>query len=1235
MATVSYLIVGAGGGAGKGGAGATRGAGGGGAGDLLTGSDTITAVGLYPVVVGTGGAATTSTSGTGTTGGSSSWNGHTAAGGGGGGSGSGGAPTTGGSGGGSGDDNGSAQSGATGAGTNVHAGGSATPGGSSSSGGSGGGGGGSSAAGANGAASGTTRPAGGAGTASSISGASVTYAAGGAGGSYNGDTAGADGTDGLGNGGNGGDGQGLGSGRSGGRGGNGVVILSYPTGALTASGGTITQSGGNTIHTFTSSGTFIVANPKTLIATQSQQTTLARLKVKLVTLFAQVSAAVVTLLRQFVLDALVPSSDRTTGGATVTLLSTMGHFESGCTVTFGGVAATGVSFVSSTIVTCTAPANAAGVVDVVVTNPSGSQLKKTAGFTYFTPAATNTSMAATVSGTPLRIRENGGAGLQLSLIRNQPSSATFDTDQVGVAVFNPIRIGVGSVADNDLLFCGEVEQPTTSHEGHPSNQVWKVSAVDRHYRLKRRLAYKVYSNVSATTVARDLVASYVANEFTTVNVQAGLPVISVTFLGQDLDQCFSQIASLIGGSFYIQVNDIHLYVGSETPTFTPDTVSESTPSVLDDPAMEYTPDITQVRNRVNVTGAGTTIPTAVAAGETIVPVAAADLFSDTGGGAILPASAQTITYAGRQTSVAGSLVGPGASPSSAPAVALASGAGLSVGAYQYAYTDVTGSGESLPSPVASITTGTAPAPSSAPSASLSSGSGVDAGTHLYAVTFLTSAGETTAGPTTSASPGRVTLAPPGSGGVTADAALGGSLTLGSWYAYALSFVDDLGGETTATFEVSGHLNASNNAFSIQGIPTSPHSNVVARRLYRSLASGNSGDVNPKFLVTTLDNTSSGYFDGTSDASLGGGAPSSNTATTPEQVVTLSGIPKGGSIVTGRKIYRTVAGGSQLKLLVTLGDDTTTSYVDTIADASLGANVPVSNTATACQVSLTGIAIGPSGVTSRKLYRTAVGGTQLKFVVALGDNATTTYLDSLGDGSLGANAPVGDTSGLALTSGLVLAGSTSLLLAGAGAFSPTGGWAQLASSQYIRYTGISGNTLTGIPAAGAGAIVASVNYNSTCTAVPALTGVPSSGAGALTAALGRGDAINLFTQRNDLNSQAIVAAAEGDGSDGIHEYPVNDTTLTSVAACAARGDAELALFSTPPATLVYTSTDLKAAVPGRLVAFNVTTWGISGTLLIQQVDLLSWDENVGPILRITASTVRYTIADVMRNMVIIQ
>lgn len=60
-------------------------------------------------------------------------------------------------------------------------------------------------------------------------------------------------------------------------------------------------------------------------------------------------------------------------------------------------------------------------------------------------------------------------------------------------------------------------------------------------------------------------------------------------------------------------------------------------------------------------------------------------------------------------------------------------------------------------------------------------------------------------------------------------------------------------------------------------------------------------------------------------------------------IALSAIPLGGSLVTSRKIYRTVAAGTAYLLLTTIADNTTTTYTDNIADASLGAEVPATNT----------------------------------------------------------------------------------------------------------------------------------------------------------------------------------------------------------------------------------------------------------------------------------------------------
>src|SRR4029077_17335692 len=136
-------------------------------------------------------------------------------------------------------------------------------------------------------------------------------------------------------------------------------------------------------------------------------------------------------------------------------------------------------------------------------------------------------------------------------------------------------------------------------------------------------------------------------------------------------------------------------------------------------------------------------------------------------------------------------------------------------------------------------------------------------------------------------------------------------------------------------------------------------------------------------------------------------------------------------------------------------------------------------------------------------------TQLKLLTTLADNITTAYLDALADASLGANAPTGDTSGLKQPDGVALAGDTSIIVAGAGWAVPGGGWAIIGNGQQaIRYTGITGNMLTGIPPTGPGAITATVSYNSTITGAAALLGVTG-----LLRALIKGAPINLWVQRD--------------------------------------------------------------------------------------------------------------------------
>ena len=253
---VDFLVV-----AGGGGSGASKsggGSGGGGAGGYRTGSAvSFTAGQTYTITVGDGGAGGAGTSGDvdGSNGSSSSLSGSgittvTSAGGGGGGDASGGSGLAGGSGGGGGGNGGA--TGATGGAGNTP---STTPaqgynGGTVTNGsGYGAGGGGSSNNAPNGGASPSD---GGPGTANSITGASVTYAAGGGAGNHQ---PGAVGTANTGNG-----GQGSGQAYAGSAGGSGVVILSVPdadySGTTTGSPTVTTGVSGKTIIKFTGDGSY-------------------------------------------------------------------------------------------------------------------------------------------------------------------------------------------------------------------------------------------------------------------------------------------------------------------------------------------------------------------------------------------------------------------------------------------------------------------------------------------------------------------------------------------------------------------------------------------------------------------------------------------------------------------------------------------------------------------------------------------------------------------------------------------------------------------------------------------------------------------------------------------------------------------------------------------------------------------------------------------------------------------
>ena len=138
-----------------------------------------------------------------------------------------------------------------------------------------------------------------------------------------------------------------------------------------------------------------------------------------------------------------PGSGSTSGGTAVTITGT--NFVSGATVTFGGTAATNVTVVSGTSITATTPAHAAGAVNVVVSESSGSATL-TNGFTYVSSpptittispnsGSTNGGTAVTITGTNFisgaTVTFGGTAASNVSVVSSTSITATTPAHAAG------------------------------------------------------------------------------------------------------------------------------------------------------------------------------------------------------------------------------------------------------------------------------------------------------------------------------------------------------------------------------------------------------------------------------------------------------------------------------------------------------------------------------------------------------------------------------------------------------------------------------------------------------------------------------------------------------------------------------------------------------------------------------------------------------------------------------------
>lgn len=408
---------------------------------------------------------------------------------------------------------------------------------------------------------------------------------------------------------------------------------------------------------------------------------------------------------------------------------------------------------------------------------------------------------------------------------------------------------------------------------------------------------------------------------------------------------------------------------------------------------------------------------------------------------------------------------------------------------------------------------------------------------------------------------------------------------------------------------------------VTNIPLGP-AGVTARKIYRGVYPNP-----PHYLATINNNTTTVYRDNIANNDLNADLPPSNTTGTAVQVIPVSAIPLGPPGTTARKLYRRFNGAGTFKLVTTLGNNTATTFNDSVTNANLGAAALGTPTAIGNQIAVSSIPIGAGTVTSRELYMSPAGGGTRRKALVIANNTDTTATITISDAALAgaATEPASDASGLQQPQGQVNPGATVLPVAANSPFYAAGGWVELGGDQVVRYTGVSGQTLIGIPASGPGAIQTTILYGSQAVPAPTLTGCSARALVFL-----KGSSVHIWTQRDDLQAQAEQAARAG--GDGVVEYVLVDQRR-GLPSLEARCDAELKLFARPIVTVSYDTRDVKTK-SGKLVTINLTRPAIHEQLTIQEVTITEMEiaEGLMPRFSVRASSVRFSLEDTLRRLV---
>ena len=817
-----------------------------------------------------------------------------------------------------------------------------------------------------------------------------------------------------------------------------------------------------------------------------------------------------------------------------------------------------------------------------------------------------------------------------------------------------VRVMLGSRnATNPPLFIGNVLRVTRVWAANnPEFVVHDIEATDPTWRLNAVLLSWRYKNMSASDIGADLMLRFGPAGFTT-QIEAGLPVLDeISFTNCTLMDAFVQLATRIGGYTLCDYNSrVFLFITDQTAT---------TPAKLDAlhsslAHVSYVRDLTQIITRAVVEGGGGNALINVPAFSTILPVDVPGWYLPTGG--FVRCGPQRLSYTGVTQGGAGAFVGAGTTPTTGPTAAPAGHAatpGIEPGTHQYAYTWVTASGETLPSPLAAVLM-EGPRPPLAPGVTLAldptaAGNLVAGAFYQYAFTFSTAAAFNDLDPTkeSALSVGggiltgpRPALTPGPSAATNTGVASYGYLQVGATYQYAYSFSTAALGSDLDPLKMSP-LSVRTSYVAVNGPPGAepgssddvdiriqcPSNTGIPYKwvhVWRSQANGSALRFSGVDGIQFVPGAEVYMRDWMNDAWYADrpAAP----VDTRSQVVIVTVPPPADPAARWIHLWRTTSGGAAFlwtgaPLPVVPG--TPVVYRDAAADATLGAASPAQGQSVN-QAAVSGISPGPGGVTARKIYRTAANAAQLKLLATIADNVTTALaaLDTAPDATLGANVPAVDTAGLIQQSKIVAAGSTAIIVTSAAPFPVAGGYA-IIGQQVIRYTGVTATTITGVPATGDGALLQSVSWGTPITVAPALLGISGQGF-----AIRSGDPVNIVVIVNDAAAQVALAALIG--GDGVRESLLQDGRIGTTEA-GARGRALLAAHKSVLETFAHTSRDMLTG-SGKVIDVNLPApTNIVGRFRLQDVTIATFNARgiVPPTFTARSSSQQFTFEDLLRR-----